>query len=156
MGSRMLRAACSVVLVAGVGVVLCWPRRVDGGLRDAIYAVVSPRNAYPAYLQADLIANVVLFLPVGFLLTMLGGRWWAGLLGGAALSATAETVQLFLPHRVASLLDVATNSAGAALGMLAAVLLRVLVRFVRDQWARATAARRRHSSTSEPAPLVVE
>ena len=153
---RILRAACSVALIAGVGTVLCWPRRVDGGLRDAIYAVVSPQQAYPAYMQADLIANVVLFVPVGFLLTLLAGRWWIGLVGGAALSAAAETVQLFLPHRVASILDVATNSAGCAAGVLVAVLLRGLYRLVRRQWVRARAARLRHSPTSEPAPLVVE
>src|SRR5207237_4830401 len=42
---------------------------------------------------------------------------------GAALSATIEAVQNFLPSRVASNLDLITNSAGTAIGALAGALL---------------------------------
>jgi VanZ family protein len=79
----------------------------------------------------DFIANIVLFLPFGFLfrLTMgdktgsaTGNRarslLWV-LAAGAALSACIEAAQMFQPARDASVLDVVSNAGGALLGALA-------------------------------------
>lgn len=89
---------------------------------------------------SDLLLNVVMFLPLGFL--------WQGTctaahaapverrrgaertavhqaaLVGLLLSAAIEGGQLFLPGRFTSLLDLATNTLGAALGALAFVAVR--------------------------------
>lgn len=51
-----------------------------------------------------------------------GRRVAAALTGGAAIGLTAELLQLGLPRRIPSLLDVATNAAGAGLGALGADL----------------------------------
>jgi VanZ family protein len=74
--------------------------------------------------RADAIGNVLLFLPWGFLLAI----WRAGrgksfvaamslaLLSGAIFSGSLELSQLFAPSRYASVIDVATNTIGSAVG----------------------------------------
>jgi VanZ family protein len=70
---------------------------------------------------ADLLANVLLFAPLGFVAGLPDGatpvaRGARLLVGWAAASAALETAQLYLPGRYPSLLDVATNTLGACLG----------------------------------------
>lgn len=70
---------------------------------------------------SDLVMNVLMFVPFGFVYQLTRPRgappdWPRVLILGAALSGTIETLQLFSPTRYTSLLDVATNTAGAALG----------------------------------------
>ncbi len=68
----------------------------------------------------ELFANVLLFLPLGFLLPLTGRPAlispWQVLVAGLALSAAIELVQLFEPARYTSPVDVAANGLGAALG----------------------------------------
>lgn len=63
----------------------------------------------------NLILNVVLFLPVGFLYRLITGRRGALVLG-AMLSFGIETIQLFIPARTTSIIDIAANAFGAGLG----------------------------------------
>ena len=72
---------------------------------------------------ADVGANVLLFLPLGFLFRVTtrlsGGAGHARTLLAACLtSAVFETLQLFLPGRFASPVDVMSNTLGAGLGSL--------------------------------------
>jgi hypothetical protein len=67
---------------------------------------------------ADAIANVLLFLPVGFLLIRRFGRR-AGFLGPAVLTVAIELAQHFLPGRNPSLGDLLSNTLGGVLGALA-------------------------------------
>jgi glycopeptide antibiotics resistance protein len=66
--------------------------------------------------------NVVLFLPLGFLLPMLAprlGRFWPTVGAGFALSAAIELSQVAFPGvRRADVNDVLMNTLGAALGYL--------------------------------------
>jgi VanZ family protein len=65
-------------------------------------------------------ANVLLFIPAGLLLSHLlprTSRWLIWLLCVAA-SVGVEAAQLLLPGRQSSPVDVATNSTGAAIGVL--------------------------------------
>lgn len=81
---------------------------------------------WPRYWTAfDLITNVLVYLPQGFLLALalnrLPGRWtpaFSALLFGALLSFSLESLQTWLPSRVASNLDLACNSLGAGIGAL--------------------------------------
>ena len=73
---------------------------------------------------ADFIANILLFVPLGFLyrLTRPADRDRLALraLGiGAAFSALIESAQLFLPTRFSAPADILANGAGAWLGALA-------------------------------------
>lgn len=81
----------------------------------------------------DVVANVLLFLPLGFLYPLTRTtapetspvRVFAL---GVLLSGAIELTQLFEPGRFTSLIDVATNAAGAGLG---ALIARAVTRRVR-------------------------
>ncbi|AMP02189.1 vanZ like family protein [Collimonas arenae] len=81
----------------------------------------------------DVWTNVAGYLPFGMLVVLAlprSRRWsvyWAILpatLAGILFSGTMEAVQTFLPTRVASNLDLMTNSAGALLGAVLGAFLR--------------------------------
>ncbi|HSJ88750.1 MAG TPA: VanZ family protein [Anaerolineales bacterium] len=66
----------------------------------------------------NLILNIVMFLPVGFFYRLTTKRRGA-LVVGACLSFGIETLQLFIPARTPSILDILTNTLGAGIGSLA-------------------------------------
>jgi VanZ family protein len=78
----------------------------------------------PVWGLFDIMANVLLFVPFGLALAVLGKRWGVPpekaipsiLALGAALSLGIEVLQCWLPGRVPSLIDVAANGIGCALG----------------------------------------
>ncbi|AIY43953.1 putative transmembrane protein [Collimonas arenae] len=81
----------------------------------------------------DVWTNVAGYLPLGMLMVLSLPRWrhwspyWAVLLAtlaGVLISGSMEAVQTFLPTRVASNLDLMTNSAGALLGAVLGAILR--------------------------------
>jgi VanZ family protein len=108
----------------------------------------------PQYLTAfDVVTNVLGYMPLGALIVLaLYPRWrgslavCAALLGGALLSGTMESIQTYLPTRVASNLDLAANAFGALLGGVliapatSALLDRGLVRRMRFAWFERNAA----------------
>jgi VanZ family protein len=80
----------------------------------------------PKYWTAfDVVSNVLGYMPLGFFLT-LGAlrtahlRWavWLAVPVATVLSMTMETLQIYLPTRVPSNLDLALNIVGGALGAL--------------------------------------
>ncbi|MFC5473132.1 VanZ family protein [Paraherbaspirillum soli] len=97
----------------------------------------------------DVWTNVAGYLPLGCLMVLsLPGpprlsAYWAVLLAAVAgilISGTMEAVQTFLPTRVASNLDLMTNSAGALIGAVLGAILRrrfgpdSRVRQLRERW----------------------
>lgn len=105
---------------------------------------------WPAHLdKADLLQNVLVYAPFG----LLAALWLAGAMHaaraallatalGTALSLCMECAQQFNPARVASAVDIATNSLGSGLGaLLAGTMLRHtlpggLTLAWRDRWFR--------------------
>jgi VanZ family protein len=85
---------------------------------------------WPRYITlSDVMLNVIAYLPLGFLLaTAARSRYAAGgavlfALGACTmLSITMEGLQLFIPSRVASNIDVMTNTLGGLIASLAAPL----------------------------------
>lgn len=85
---------------------------------------------------ADMINNVILFLPLGFCLAWLLQRYQhTGLLAaaaplfvGAGLSLAVEVLQLFLPTRTSTPIDVLTNTLGTLLGLLVVYGIRLVFR----------------------------
>jgi len=75
---------------------------------------------------ADFLLNVLLFLPLGFGLTCLAEKkklarqtgLFVVLASGFFLSSSVEVLQVFLPSRFVSLVDVVANTAGTFLGFL--------------------------------------
>ncbi|MBV2235847.1 MAG: VanZ family protein [Sterolibacterium sp.] len=94
----------------------------DNGISLFVYL----QAAWPRYWTAfDIVVNVLAYLPLGFLWAS-AFRPWRGrlvavllaLLLGGSLSLLLETTQNFLPSRVASNVDLATNLCGVLLGAL--------------------------------------
>jgi len=85
---------------------------------------------WPRYVTSeDIVVNVAAYAPLGFLLSIgWGARFGAGrgvltaTACAAALSLLLEAVQMFLPARIASNVDLLTNSVGALIGAMAAPL----------------------------------
>ena len=78
---------------------------------------------------SDILENIVLFIPLGFLFQLArrrpgGGSLLQALGFGVLVSTAVEACQLFLPGRDSSVIDVATNGLGALLGAAAAAYLR--------------------------------
>lgn len=85
---------------------------------------------FPVQIRAlarDVVLNVAVFVPVGWLLTQALWRipmpalWAIGVATGLAaiLSLGVETIQYFITTRYSSIVDVLANTAGAWLGALA-------------------------------------
>jgi VanZ family protein len=71
---------------------------------------------------SDVVANVAMFLPIGFLLRSMPtrriGRGWPAVAVAASFSVLIETAQIFIRGRYVSPVDVAANTFGAYLGVL--------------------------------------
>lgn len=91
----------------------------------------------PRWTRFDVIANVVSYAPFGFFVALVPrrrpplGRLSVAIAAGAALSFALESLQMFVPPRDANAIDLISNTAGATLGGLAAIV-----------FARSTAAKR--------------
>ncbi len=83
----------------------------------------------------DLIGNVIFFLPFGFGLACLSRQRGFNHLEtvlitvflSSALSLTVETLQLFLPSRSSSVIDICTNTTGGFLGTIAYLVWRATI-----------------------------
>lgn len=113
-GSRLGRLLLGYLL-AVVGVIVLSPFQFAvPATWTAEWAVLEPGW------QAEILLNVMLFLPLGFVGRRLpgwgGGRpaWWAVVGGG--LSLVGESAQLFLAGRYPTATDVLANAIGAVLG----------------------------------------
>lgn len=128
-------AALSVMYLVVVLTVTLWPTTVDQGISPYIDRLLAKlwSKGVPTFVDYGFIefsANVVFFVPVGFLLGVLlpYRLWWLAVVGGGLLSATVETAQgLFLSGRVSSSGDVVANTTGSVIGCLVAVALRMLI-----------------------------
>jgi len=132
----------STLIVYGAIVLFAvfWPAPIDQGFSASIDKVldVMHRNGVPewfGYNKLEFSANVLMFVPLGFLISLLlpARFWWLALFIGPALSVGIEMTQAaFLSARFATVSDVAANSIGAFVGAVAAMLLRAVV-FSRDE-----------------------
>jgi glycopeptide antibiotics resistance protein len=82
-------------------------------------------TAWITYPTIEFTANVVMFVPIGLFLLLLFGRrlWWLAVITGVLLSSSIEFTQLFLPGRVSDVRDLTSNSLGALIGVLAALVV---------------------------------
>ena len=79
--------------------------------------------------QTEVLANIALFVPAGFLLAVVVGRACVSVVLCVAAAAAIELAQQqYLPSRVPSLADVEHNGLGGAIGALVAWPLAHLIR----------------------------
>ncbi|PRY64315.1 VanZ like protein [Glaciihabitans tibetensis] len=132
--TRYLHRISRVVLVGYLAVaalIVFWPTPVDRPVHGQVAAAVTSAQQAGAtavtYNTVEIAANVALFVPLGVLLVLVFVRmpWWLAIAICAALSALVELGQrVFIAERFASPIDIAANTAGGALGVVAAVLMR--------------------------------
>ena len=125
----MLRRAVAAAVVAAVVVVLVWPGHLDAQVTPEASALVSGAGVPDPYIVSaiditQVLANVLLFVPVGLAVAFASRRWWTGAVVGLVVSAACEAAQTAIPTRVASLADVAANTVGAVLGPVAVLAIR--------------------------------
>lgn len=102
-------------------------------LRSAAAALTDGRAAV-SFREAEALANVAMFAPLGLLLPLALPRAYLSLLlvVAATASLTIEITQyVVLPDRVPALLDVVMNSAGTAVGLVVGGDARRLLRLTR-------------------------
>lgn len=94
----------------------------------------------PRWVRYDIVTNFIAYLPFGFFVALVPrrrrpfARLAIAIAAGAALSSSMETLQMFLPTRDASVADLLSDTAGAAVGGAFAVA------FVRAEGAKAAIA----------------
>jgi glycopeptide antibiotics resistance protein len=113
-----------------VGWVTLGPQPLDAEGSALLYRLIdeAPQHrstSWLTYSRVEFLANVAMFVPIGvFFLLLMGRQWWlAAVFAGVAATFTIEFAQLFLPTRVPDPRDVVANSAGAAIGVIAALLV---------------------------------
>ncbi len=152
--SRFRLAISGTLLVCYVAIVAAatmWPTPVDTPLVGAITRLLDllHRHGLPmwfGYGDLEFIANILMFVPLGFLLALAlpQRKWWLVVLLIPAVSFGIEIVQgEFLVARFASIWDVAANTFGGYMGAITCYVLRALVHF-RDRLVVAEALAGRH------------
>ena len=114
-GARSTRAAayCSVLLALSVAAICVATLRADGRTLPAGWTLALASGDEAA---AELLQNLLLFVPLGLALAMHGLRWRSLLLAGVALSFSVEFLQQWIPGRDPSVGDVVTNAVSTLLG----------------------------------------
>lgn len=101
------------------------------------------------YNKLEFTANILMFVPLGFLLGLALGRkvWWLTLVLIPTFAGGIEFVQgIALDERVSTLQDVAANTIGGYLGLLLALIMRAMIyardrtKIERELWERRAAA----------------
>ncbi|MBN9177802.1 MAG: VanZ family protein [Microbacterium sp.] len=114
------------VVVALIGF---WPVPVDSGAGPLLRAVTA---VFPVatYERIEFGANVLMFVPLGLLLTILlpQSRWLVMPIAFVATVVLESGQAIALSARTPSVLDIIANTAGACLGILVAVFVEVLAR----------------------------
>ncbi|HEV7623492.1 MAG TPA: VanZ family protein [Amnibacterium sp.] len=141
-GAFRVRVVAVLILlyVAFVLLVTLWPTTVDKPIYPYLLKFIAAlhQHGVPGFVDYAFIefsANVLFFVPVGFLggLLMPYRRQWLAVVLGAGLSGAIELSQkLFLTGRVGSIGDLVANTSGALAGCVVAALVRAAIKH-RDQ-----------------------
>ena len=128
-------------------ITLAWaslnPEPIDGSgpIRKFVawvlnFTTVDPNLQWLDYNRLEALANILLYVPLGIGLALIFRRvpWWADLLLGVAVTASAESIQRwFLPDRFGTWADVIYNSIGVAIGVISARSIAALRSRLRER-----------------------
>lgn len=134
-GRRLVVRLLLGVYTAAVTVIAFWPVPVDQGMRVGVlrFAAFMRGNGFIGlqYEHIEFTANLLMFIPLGLLLTLAlrpRSARWVPPLACLFASALIELVQfLLLPQRFTTVSDVIANTLGGALGWLIALAMVRLV-----------------------------
>ncbi len=127
---RWMTAALWTLAVAygiALACLVLWPTPVDAPLHPLLTSIT--REApWLTYARIEFAANILLFVPFGFLFTLILRRaHYVVLPAAAAVTVSVESWQSVVGERTSSLWDIVANVTGAGVG----ILLAALVRFTR-------------------------
>jgi glycopeptide antibiotics resistance protein len=127
--TRAWALALGIPFLAGLALLTLTPSRVEESMPNLLDLVLSIAHrlgwASLDFTRLEVLANILVFIPVGILAFLLLPRrvWMLSLLVGPLLSLSIEAAQrIALPHRAATVTDVIANSSGATAGVAFAVL----------------------------------
>ncbi len=125
-----LLSVVTFVYLGIVGWLTLGPQPLDDEANGLLFRVLAyldrfPSTAWVNYNLVEFTANIAMFVPVGLFFLLLLGRsyWFVAVLAGVGLTVAIETAQLFLPERVSDPRDLASNSIGALIGVITALIL---------------------------------
>ncbi|WP_311244544.1 VanZ family protein [Microbacterium sp. WCS2018Hpa-23] len=126
--TRGIALALSIPFFAGLALLTLTPSRVEQSMPNLLDLVLSATHRlgweWLDFTRLEIIANVLVFVPVGILAFVLVPRrfWPLAVVLGPALSLSIEVAQrVALPHRAATVTDVIANSGGALIGVFVAI-----------------------------------
>jgi glycopeptide antibiotics resistance protein len=129
-----LLSVLTLVYLLAVGWLTLGPQPADAGPDGFVRQILavlrqSALTSWLSYDGVEFTANVVMFVPMGVLFTLLFGlrRWWLALVIGIAATCLIEGAQVFIPTRVSDVRDLVANTLGTLLG-IAIVAASALVR----------------------------
>ena len=132
--TRVWALALSVPFLIGLAALTLTPSKVEDSMPNLLDVILTTTHRlgweWLDFTRLEIIANVLVFVPVGILAFLLLPRrvWFLALLVGPLLSAMIETAQrVALPHRAATVNDVVANSTGAILGVTVALVFTLLL-----------------------------
>jgi glycopeptide antibiotics resistance protein len=124
---RVWALALGIPFFVGLAILTLTPARIERSMPNLLDLVLEGAHrlgwASLDFTSLEILANVLVFVPVGVFAFLFMPRriWPLALLVGPAISAAIEVAQrVALPHRTATLSDLAANSAGATFGVLLA------------------------------------
>lgn len=127
--TRGIALALGIPFFVGVALLTLTPARVEESMPNLLDLVLSSAHRLGweslDFTRLEIIANVLVFVPIGILSFILVPRrlWPLALMVGPALSLSIEVFQrLVLPNRAATLTDVVANSGGAVIGVVLAIV----------------------------------
>ena len=125
--------ALGIPFFAGLAILTLTPARVERSMPNLLDLVLGAahRMGWAAldFTRLEIIANVLVFVPVGVLAFLFMPRmiWPLALLIGPAISVAIEVAQrVALPHRAATFSDIVANSVGATAGVVLALACTLL------------------------------
>ena len=125
-----LLSVVTFVYLGIVGWLTLGPQPLDDEPNGMLFKLLEyldryPSTAWVSYNGLEFTANILMFIPIGLFFLLLLGRpyWFVAVLAGVGLTFAIETAQLFLPTRVSDPRDLASNSIGALIGVVTALLV---------------------------------
>jgi glycopeptide antibiotics resistance protein len=162
-----LLSVVTFVYLGIVGWLTLGPQPLDDEPNGFLFKLLEVLGRHDAtdwvtYNGLEFTANIAMFVPVGLFFLLLLGRsyWFVAIFAGVVLTFAIETAQIFLPARVSDPRDLMSNSIGALIGVVAALIVTTpkARRLRREADARraalaAAASGRGHGARSGPAAL---
>lgn len=131
--TRGVAAIVGILLFAALAMLTLTPPRIEDRMPNLLDRVVEEVHQLGwnrlGFTELEVLANVLVFVPVGALAFVLLPRriWVVSLFTGPAISVMIEGIQrVALPHRAATVSDVVANSIGATAGVALAIACTLL------------------------------